>query len=189
MRQFFYVVKNFIKMLYNCRPNVSFGWMVFCLSTAVAVWLFANYMKKKDKLKDVSSFALAGFIGYSVWIFVSTVLSRESVEYYRYSFIPFWSYRTFFIGEENLLPEILSNILFFIPFGFFAFELKKIPTKQIILFGFLFSCFIELMQLITKVGMFEFDDIFNNTAGTVLGVLCGMVLDKIKDNKKRAYKQ
>lgn len=59
------------------------------------------------------------------------------------------------------------NVLLFIPFGWFAGE--KFDLKRVILFGFLFSLTIELIQLTTGLGMFETDDLITNTLGTYIG--------------------
>lgn len=48
-----------------------------------------------------------------------------------------------------------------------------------VLVGFLFSCVIEISQLITRRGFCQLDDIVTNTAGTMLGWLIWKLLDKI----------
>lgn len=63
--------------------------------------------------------------------------------------------------------DITLNILLFIPLGF----LLGRKGWKAILFGFLFSTFIELIQYIAVLGYCEADDVLNNTIGCVLGVL------------------
>jgi glycopeptide antibiotics resistance protein len=48
---------------------------------------------------------------------------------------------------------------------------SKTGSGRIILIGFLISLTIEILQLVTKRGLFEFDDIFHNTLGVAIGEL------------------
>ena len=42
----------------------------------------------------------------------------------------------------------------------------------------LFSASIEIIQLVTKCGLFEFDDIFHNTLGAVAGSMVANVIER-----------
>lgn len=44
----------------------------------------------------------------------------------------------------------------------------------------LFSASIEITQLVTKCGLFEFDDIFHNTLGAVVGSMIANVIERAK---------
>ena len=95
------------------------------------------------------------------------------------------------ITDGELLKEIILNILLYIPLGYllpFTWPklaqkkrevtsgnrvtrwLRSIPWK-VVLIGFLCSTFTEVTQLVFHLGLFEFDDILNNTIGCVLGTL------------------
>lgn len=63
--------------------------------------------------------------------------------------------------------DIALNILLFIPFGFLLGD----KGWKAVLFGFLLSAFIELIQYIAVLGYCEADDVLNNTIGCGLGVL------------------
>lgn len=71
--------------------------------------------------------------------------------------------RSFFIGQ------ILGNLVMLMPLGFMLPIIKKVSWKQMLLISLCFSAFIELTQFITGRGLMEFDDVFNNTIGAVLG--------------------
>lgn len=77
-----------------------------------------------------------------------------------------------------------ENILLFIPFGILA----PCTTRKFSSFlfcigtGFLFSLGIELIQLVTKSGYCQLDDLLMNTLGTMIGYFiynCGAYLFKI----------
>lgn len=61
--------------------------------------------------------------------------------------------------------DIALNILLFIPLGF----LVGGKGRKAILFGFLLSAFIELIQYIGVLGYCEADDVLNNTIGCGIG--------------------
>lgn len=66
---------------------------------------------------------------------------------------------------------IVGNILMFIPFGMIlpsCFDAMRSWVK-VSGIGFVISASIELIQLIFHRGFFEFDDMFNNTLGAIMG--------------------
>lgn len=74
------------------------------------------------------------------------------------------------------------NYLLFIPLGF----LLSICANRWMLcveIGLCFSICIELYQLVTKTGLFEFDDIIGNTAGCLIGVGIGKTAIRIVHKK------
>ena len=102
-----------------------------------------------------------------LWI---TLIDREFGNR-RAMLVPFWEFanvikgirRSFFIGQ------ILGNLVMLMPLGFMLPIIKKVTLKQVLLIAFCFSVAIELTQFITGRGLMEFDDVFNNTVGAVLG--------------------
>lgn len=66
---------------------------------------------------------------------------------------------------------IILNIFMFMPFGFLLPLLhKRFQRFHYTLIGtLLFTVLIEVSQLITGAGIFELDDIFNNTLGGLIG--------------------
>lgn len=103
----------------------------------------------------------------------------------------FWNYREslgFFIVFSNLA----GNILIFIPLGFIIPMASKYRSFiSSTAYSFLLSLFVEIFQLITKVGSFDVDDLLLNTIGGILGyivfVLCNVIrrIYVTKKSKKR----
>ena len=98
--------------------------------------------------------------GYLFLILAVTVLDRRPGPRMTYELIPFWSY-----GVKSLRMEILLNILLFIPVGLLAPRWKAVGLAA----GY--SMLIELAQLVSFRGLFEFDDVIHNALGTAAGVL------------------
>lgn len=105
------------------------------------------------------------------WLFALTVLSRKIHKRFSYELVPFWSYKDYFAGlDDTLLPQIIANIVLFIPIGFaFQLLLKRKPLKTTLLISGGFSLLIELVQLVTRKGLFEFDDVIHNVLGALIG--------------------
>ena len=128
---------------------------------------------------------LSLLIAYMFLVLAYTVLKRGPGEELSYGMEPFWSYKAIFAGgfspvsRKTLFIQILGNIAMFIPIGFLASQL--IGWKGILI-GFAYSVLIELLQLLTRRGLFEFDDIIHNTLGAALGFGLWMLLRKAMKN-------
>jgi len=75
----------------------------------------------------------------------------------------FWSYKNMLMAPGmTYFEEIVLNIVLFVPFGFLPIILfeKLNSIKVIVPLAFMFSLYIELSQLVLKIGLFEFDDLF-----------------------------
>lgn len=71
------------------------------------------------------------------------------------------------------LQNIILNIMLFVPFGYLLPSLfPRLRWWQVILLGLAFSLTIELLQLITRLGYADVDDLINNTLGAAIGFLC-----------------
>lgn len=80
-------------------------------------------------------------------------------------------YGDYYIAKMN---EGIANIFLFVPMGYFLpnlFYKKNWKLRDIVFCGFLFSLMIEVSQLITGKGTFDFDDLINNTFGCFIGFL------------------
>ena len=124
------------------------------------------------------------------WAF--TLFTRTQGEY-PVVFVPFraymkalgWDIRTFsslmqlLSGEAEAssglnfepLVGVAQNIVLFLPFGFLlsgAYE--HISVTKILAFGFLLTLFIEVSQLVFRLGWFEVDDMTHNVFGTYAGI-------------------
>lgn len=81
-------------------------------------------------------------------------------------------FSTWGINDRNN-AYVVENVLLFIPYGFLGAWVRR-PMRRF--FGCAFlgaatSLGIEFLQLVTKRGFFQVDDILTNTLGTVIGYL------------------
>ena len=86
---------------------------------------------------------------------------REIGTSHRYELEMFWSYKEWiFGGNVELGMEVINNIALFFPLGFLLNDALKKASLSIA---------VESTQLVYKIGLFELDDIFNNTVGAMAG--------------------
>ncbi len=119
------------------------------------------------------SFPLCSFTSWSIaHIFAMTLLGRdpESVGK-RFELELFWSYKEALHGNMEMGMEIAANMLLFIPAAICLPMLFPIfrSIRRMLVLACLVSFCIELVQGVSGLGLFEFDDILNNTAGAALG--------------------
>lgn len=113
---------------------------------------------------------------YVVFILMETIIGRKP-DIVGYEIVPFWSY-----SHPELWIEIVLNYILFIPFGFLLYMcMEDRKGWRIALIGFLFSASIEIIQLVFRLGLFEFDDMIGNTIGCMIGSVICTKIKKIKD--------
>lgn len=86
-------------------------------------------------------------------------------------------------GAKEMLVNVIGNIVLFMPFGVLFPKAFKTNIKlwQIVIYGFLFSLIVEGIQLYTKKGSFDVDDLFLNSIGVSIGFLLYKLFFKQKN--------
>lgn len=116
---------------------------------------------------------------YLLAVFYVTLGFRTPGKDYDYELRLFWSYEKV-LKYHNMffLWENIANVIVFFPLGVFVYDFlsKKVRWYHNLFIGAGLSSVIEVTQLITKRGLFEFDDIFHNTLGSVLGYALAALL-------------
>lgn len=130
--------------------------------------------------------AIAGLLllVYLLLVFGTTVLTRMPGKR-RYQLELFWSWkeiidpigRTGSVTQNGLLLENLLNMVLLFPAGLLLAAVfnRRLKWYQGLLFGLAVSCVIEVSQLISCRGLFEFDDIIHNGLGCMVGTLVGNI--------------
>lgn len=178
------IFERFLIELVNDVPLYVYETLIFVAGICIAIFFVAFKWNKALK------FSLRLFLGeYLFLTYCNTVFFRPRINDIWHNFTPFWSYKTYFSGEDSsLLPEIIMNIVGFIPLGFLiGASFQKLKWWQAILTGCLVSFSIESIQYFFKLGIAEFDDVFNNTLGVAIGyslyALTQFLRNKISINK------
>ena len=135
--------------------------------------LYKEVCMKNRKIKSI--FKWSAFLIYIValiyFVFFAEMLGRADVPVnYRYNLVPFKEIKRFIIyyrqiGINAVILNLAGNVVAFMPFSL--------------------SLSIELIQLISKVGSCDVDDLILNTLGGLLGYWCFCIYK----NMNRAYKK
>lgn len=151
-------------------------------------------MKKKhtrnQRLGWIPFLIYLGFLAY--FLFFAELMGRtqEQMEYH-YNLVLFKEIKRFItyrdiLGTEAVLLNLVGNVAAFMPFGFF-FPVISRRTRHwyvMVLLGAAFSLGIECIQLATKVGSFDVDDILLNTIGSLLGYWMFVLVQKVRSMRR-----
>ncbi len=161
-------------MSYSVFPQVFF----IVAASLAYVYLSARsrFEGKEKRFANTCSIFLVVFI--TVLLYLAFV-GRDGTYVRSLTLTPFNSYKLVLTNYNtfDILKLIFENILVFIPLGILAPEALNIRKKRwvvpfTIASGAFVSFVIELSQFTFAAGYTEFDDIINNTLGTVIG--CGI---------------
>lgn len=151
------------------------------------------YKKVMQGDKRVSKRLLLLGVIFACYLFVVLGATLGRGDYYELEihWHPFSSYKeawnTFSIVEWR---NIILNIFMFVPLGFLLPFFGEFFQKAWVTYlsGFIFTLIIESVQFLTQRGIFEVDDLINNTAGGMIGYgifsLCLFSYQRFKDHKR-----
>ena len=175
-----------IGLCQNIPANVYEGLAsIFCIGL-VLILPFVGFRKG---LKYISALLLTEYV---FLLFCATVLFREASEVISgHNFHLFWSYAAIQKGNKILLPENVMNVVAFLPVGLLLgacmrykkengfrvcwrehlWSARRWKSGWLVAFGvgLCISVSIETLQYVTHRGFSEFDDVFHNTLGTLIG--------------------
>jgi glycopeptide antibiotics resistance protein len=91
------------------------------------------------------------------------------------------------VGYHIFFINVYGNVLAFMPLGFFLPALCGMREKGVlvVLCCFVFSLTVEVLQLVSRLGCFDVDDLFLNTLGGLLGYLVYRICHRLAAGKKK----
>ncbi len=148
---------------------------------------------KKETKKVIQKIGLVLFFLYILtliyFLFFAEGYGRvlEVEREYRYNLVPFTEIRRFWTYREQLgffavFTNIFGNVIGFIPFGFILPVITGWTRNAVFITaaGFSLSLFVEVVQLITRVGSFDVDDLILNTLGALLGYILFEICNRFR---------
>lgn len=157
----------------------------------IALYYFVYFRKRpsegKSRIHIKKLFLGAMFIGYVVFVLELTVFGRGTSYFMQINLHPFSSYieawKKYSLRD---LQNCIFNILMFVPMGFLLplISPKCKAFKWLLLVVVSATLFIETYQMLSGAGMFEIDDIINNTLGGIIGYQLYRLVASIVHNKK-----
>ena len=160
---------------------------IFCFSCIMVIAVIMMiYLLRKEKMNKLQAVAILAELVFLGIVFGSTVFTRMgSVQ--QYELIPFWSWRAILgYHDMELLKENLLNCILLLSAGALLPLImnRKVKWQEALVFGVLISATIEMSQLITMRGLFEWDDMIHNGLGCVIGCVIVNKIIGIFNGKK-----
>ena len=147
-------------------------------------------MKKEFNHKAVMKLLFIIYMCVLVYVvFFAEAMGRTPQDGYGYNLTPLKEIKRFmkYIWDNDALGRaarlnIFGNIIAFIPFGIYLpyTSESKLGFISTFLYTFSLSLTIELVQLITKVGSCDVDDIILNALGGVIGYILWYIYTKLR---------
>lgn len=147
-------------------------------------------MKKEFNHKAVMKLLFIIYMCVLVYVvFFAEAMGRTPQDGYVYNLTPLKEIKRFmkYIWDNDALGRaarlnIFGNIIAFIPFGIYLpyTSESKLGFISTVLYTFSLSLTIELVQLITKVGSCDVDDIILNALGGVTGYILWYIYTKLR---------
>lgn len=146
---------------------------------------------KIETAKKIRTAGICLFLLYLIlltyFLFFAESYGRVSAQReYRYNLELFKEIQRFWNYREELgwfsVFNLLGNVIAFVPFGCILPVIWK-KTRgffRILFLTFGFSLAVETVQLITKVGIFDVDDLLLNTLGGIVGYFAFAVCNQIR---------
>lgn len=181
--------------------SLGMDWLIYALLLAIicgAAFFIGYRLIYKKLCKGTKTLPLPRFLLYAMFfcyiivVLGVTLLERQGYVTMGFRLTPFYSY----IEAWNQYKDadwrnIILNIFMLVPFGLLLPYIAKpfrrfIPTAAA---GMVFTLFIEMAQLLLKRGIFETDDLINNTMGVLIGYgfyrLADYIYNRIKKEKTK----
>lgn len=95
------------------------------------------------------------------------------------------------VGFDAFMINVLGNIVAFMPFGLLLpiIHKKYRGLLRVAFYSLLFSLAVEAIQMLSRVGIFDVDDILLNTIGGILGyllfVICNLIYRRLQKNHRK----
>lgn len=167
-----YIIKDLLAVLRYLPYGLIAG------ALAAFVLGIVNRRRGRKGKTVFSVAAVTGFFMYLAIMLFITFLSRESGSR---DGIDLELFSTWGINKRNN-AYVVENVLLFIPLGFicpWAFCSVRNPAACTML-GMAVSVGIECLQLLTKRGYFQIDDILTNTLGMAVGYVLFWCVSALK---------
>jgi len=188
-------LRDKLDLIGTIRNYLPFGMVAMA---AIAVIMVAGYfiyrklLRGKKKLSIGTLIWLIVFGCYVLMLGSVTILSRGN-SYFGGRYPLFYSYReAWYSFSAQEWRNLILNICMFVPLGFLLpMGIRKMRRFwKTALCGFAVTVVIETVQHLTQRGMFEWDDVLNNTVGAMIGyglfVIGYAVIVKVKNLRHAA---
>ena len=151
-------------MIRNTTKRQKMGWVLFILYLCLLAYFMFFQSHSDERIQTGTT--------------PNLILLKRSSRYFKYYNV---------LGFPLFMINIVGNIVAFAPFGFFLPVISRRSKKwyNTVTFGFTWSLILETLQLISKVGSFDVDDLFLNTLGAAFGFGCYCLVQHMRLRYRR----
>ena len=138
----------------------------------------SNMKGKKERIISITIFVIY-IIALCYFLFFAESMGRTTRgDEYHYNLQPLFEIKRIWrsshiLGMKYVILNFAGNVIAFIPFGYLLPKMvkKKPGLFHTVLFSLEFSLLVELIQLISRTGSFDVDDLILNTFGGLIGYI------------------
>ena len=167
--------KEYVQQLFDGVPQDVYLLLlaIFCLGTL----LLTTFRGVRLGGRNAMALLLAEYV---FLLLGSTVVFRETTTEVGHNLMPFWSYVEIYHGDEQgLLQQNIMNMVVFMPVGLLlGVAFRSMNWWKAGLAGCCISLLIEMLQYVFKRGFSEFDDIFHNVIGCMIGYAVSLIVNR-----------
>lgn len=164
-------ITSFLHLAVRCIMIASI--ILLIIGCVYFIWYFIQKKRKKDVYLNKKKLIFSALlIGYIIVVVFATLLMERKAVLIEANLVPFSSYISAWNSFGMFLwRNIILNICMFIPLGMILPLFHRVFKKWWCTYsvGLLLTILIEVSQYISKRGIFEVDDIINNTLGCMIG--------------------
>ncbi len=180
---------DIISVLTTMAPIALAAAAAALAALAASVLLYSLYKKRGGKRTITKQQFLVAFLllGWLAAVLGLTLFTRPAMFEGWFNFRLFSGYlnawNNWSLSEFQL---IIFNMLMFVPLGFLLPLLTRRARRflPVLLLSLLVCVLLEMLQMLTHRGVFELDDIFHNTLGSVIGYFLAEALVACLEQKK-----
>ena len=162
------VISDYVEVVIHSVPTWLYG-----IALGIIIVGSAIAFIKKGRNKGLRISARLFLLFYVVVLYCSTVFFRTNMYATTRNWNhPLWHYKHLGQGKLLLFPEVIMNVVVFVPIGFaLGLAFRKLKGWQVVLVGMGISVGIELLQWFFRKGFADVDDVIHNVLGCALGCL------------------
>lgn len=168
---FYYFISNILTLFIDPPAFIYLGLMIF---TAVTLFVITTSIINKKINKS--------YIDLLAVMYLITVIGLSFFKtrhvFYGINLNPFSILKDFHDYFKHTLFLVITNALLYLPLGIYIKLKVKTRNSELLIVFLVYILLIEALQLATKKGIFDINDIILNTLGFFLGILCSSLISR-----------
>lgn len=173
-----------VRHFYLYVLKIDWKLQIVALLMTILLSLIVRRKYKLHKVTRCQAFARVNLPVYIFILFSSLIFSRTANSEMNVNLQPFWTEIAILSGETKYIKTLLQNLLMLVPYGALLPVVRNVSLVKVVFTGSLISVTIEILQLVTRTGLCELDDVIHNTLGVVIGYGIFLLLKKMRSKFK-----